>query len=219
MPGTWPNNRGRRQALPRRRHVSRLVMPLSLRGGKLGCNSTRKDPWVTKRPCGIRVMCGNAASSRANTWGLQPRLRHGRIPAGIRSLGCLFRLGTGTEPGTRAIQRTTAIASGRPFRNSASCACRPRRQRAWPPLRDSGRLLRALSARAGSVWKSAANEPLRKVFQCWENGVKTLHALYNKVFSFYGDEVISWRTEQTRLQPTRRASGPHSRGSGRGCVG
>jgi hypothetical protein len=49
---------------------------------------------------------------------------------------------------------------------------------------------------------------LRKVFQCWENGVKTLHALYNKVFSFYGDEVISWRTEQTRLQPTRRASGP-----------
>jgi hypothetical protein len=37
---------------------------------------------------------------------------------------------------------------------------------------------------------------LRKVFQCWENGVKTLHALYNKVFSFYGDEVISWRTER-----------------------
>jgi hypothetical protein len=49
---------------------------------------------------------------------------------------------------------------------------------------------------------------LRKVFQCWENGVKTLHALYNKVFSFYGDEVISWRTEQTRLQPTRRPPGP-----------
>jgi hypothetical protein len=162
VPGQTTGGGGR--ALPRRRHVSRLVMPLSLRGGKLGCNSTRKDPWVTKRPCGIRVMCGNAASSRANTWGLQPRLRHGRIPAGIRSLGCLFRLGTGTEPGTRAIQRTTAIASGRPFRNSASCACRPRRQRAWPPLRDSGRLLRALSARAGSVWKSAANEPCEKCF-------------------------------------------------------
>jgi hypothetical protein len=32
MPGTWPNNRGRRQALPRRRHVSRLVMPLFCEG-------------------------------------------------------------------------------------------------------------------------------------------------------------------------------------------
>jgi hypothetical protein len=40
---------GRRQALPRRRHVSRLVMPSLCEGGKLGCNSTRKDPWRLRK--------------------------------------------------------------------------------------------------------------------------------------------------------------------------